>query len=136
MNGIVLLLPGTKVFLLTNSHSDYTSHLMQYAFGEGWAAAFDLIVVSARKPLFFHAVRDDSPFFKAVDDHSKGDVCECDTLSLTLCMTSYIIDSFQARLSWGRCLCTGISPSLSISTMITRKSPATTVTRNRWFGAD
>ena len=32
------LLLGAKLFVLTNSHFDYTSHLMEYSYGKDWYA--------------------------------------------------------------------------------------------------
>ncbi|XP_046659094.1 cytosolic purine 5'-nucleotidase isoform X2 [Homalodisca vitripennis] len=55
---------GAKIFLLTNSDYRFTDHIMTYLFDfphgprpeephRNWKTYFDLIVVDARKPLFF-----------------------------------------------------------------------------------
>ena len=59
---------GIKVFLLTNSDYNFTNKIMTYLFDfeqspeelnnsqkdwKNWRAFFDIIVVDARKPLFF-----------------------------------------------------------------------------------
>lgn len=63
---------GKKLLLITNSEWEYTQFMMTYAVesfldeGESWADLFDIIIVSARKPLFFQAK---SPAFEVVDDN-------------------------------------------------------------------
>jgi hypothetical protein len=50
---------GKRLFLLTNSHWDYTRQVMHYLLGgqldpyPSWAHYFDLVIVAARKPGFF-----------------------------------------------------------------------------------
>lgn len=44
---------GKLVFLITNSHIEYTAVLMAYSFGVDWRQCFDLTVVFAQKPEFF-----------------------------------------------------------------------------------
>ncbi|MBZ0117886.1 MAG: HAD-IG family 5'-nucleotidase [Sandaracinaceae bacterium] len=49
---------GKKLFLLTNSHAEYTDRVMSYLFDEvreypSWKAFFDIIVTAACKPSFF-----------------------------------------------------------------------------------
>ena len=67
-NSLVRLLHADKsMFLLTNSHYDYTSSVMSYVFdGEEeefpeWKSYWDIIIVGAGKPGFF---RGDQPFFE------------------------------------------------------------------------
>lgn len=61
---------GKKLLLITNSEWSYTQAIMQYAFdrylpdGMGWRAMFDLVIVSSRKPSFWHA---SNPLFEIVD---------------------------------------------------------------------
>ncbi|MQA29333.1 MAG: HAD-IG family 5'-nucleotidase [Luteitalea sp.] len=64
-----LALTGRRLLLISNSEWYYTDAVCQYLFARAapdreWQKLFDLIVVSARKPLFF---RDQSPF-SAIDD--------------------------------------------------------------------
>ncbi|KAI6241714.1 5' nucleotidase family [Aphelenchoides fujianensis] len=42
-----------KTFLLTNSDYQYTRSIMAYLLGPDWTSFFDIIVVDARKPLWF-----------------------------------------------------------------------------------
>ncbi len=61
---------GKKVALITNSEWFYTTAMMSYAFdryldGAGWRSLFDVVIVAARKPDFFHAR---NPIFEIVDD--------------------------------------------------------------------
>jgi len=46
---------GKKLFLATNSHSEYTNLIMTVTLGEDWENFFDLICCHTRKPLFFHS---------------------------------------------------------------------------------
>ncbi len=52
---------GKKLFLLTNSHWDYTNALMSYLLNNrmkeyrDWTGYFDIIIVGARKPEFFNS---------------------------------------------------------------------------------
>jgi HAD superfamily 5'-nucleotidase-like hydrolase len=67
-----LALTGRRLLLISNSEWYYTDAVCRYLFGESapdrdWQKLFDLIVVSARKPLFF---RDQSPF-SSIDDEGK-----------------------------------------------------------------
>ena len=41
---------GTKLFLCTNSGSDYAEFLLGYAYGGDWHTLFDAVVFDARKP--------------------------------------------------------------------------------------
>jgi len=67
---------GKRIFLLTNSASDYTDAVMQYLldttdeYGE-WKRYFDVIVTSAEKPVFFEDAR---PFVRAGGDGDAGAV--------------------------------------------------------------
>lgn len=66
---------GKKVFLLTNSETEYTRAMVRTAFGLGpdtedreWIELFDFVVCEARKPTFFRRV-DDAPTFSEVEGH-------------------------------------------------------------------
>ena len=62
---------GRKLLLITNSEWPYTRNMLAWAFdrflpgGKTWRDLFDLIVVAARKPDFFHRRL---PLFEVVDD--------------------------------------------------------------------
>lgn len=62
---------GKKLLVITNSEWPYTSAMLAFAFdrylppGRSWRDLFDLVIVSARKPLFF---TQSSPVFEVVDD--------------------------------------------------------------------
>jgi 5'-nucleotidase len=67
-----LALTGRRLLLISNSEWYYTDAVCRYLFEQtapdhDWQKLFDLIVVSARKPLFF---RDQSPF-SAIDDDGR-----------------------------------------------------------------
>ncbi|KAF2072283.1 hypothetical protein CYY_006390 [Polysphondylium violaceum] len=51
---------GVKTILATNSISEYTECVMNYSFGENYHQYFDLVIVQAQKPDFFHG---DKPFY-------------------------------------------------------------------------
>lgn len=51
---------GKKLFLLTNSHLDYTQTVMSYLLGN-WLSYFDIVVTASQKPAFFTA---NNPFKK------------------------------------------------------------------------
>eukprot|EP00730_Choanoeca_flexa_P012525 TRINITY_DN4358_c0_g1_i1.p1 TRINITY_DN4358_c0_g1~~TRINITY_DN4358_c0_g1_i1.p1 ORF type:complete len:471 (+),score=91.04 TRINITY_DN4358_c0_g1_i1:114-1526(+) len=61
-----------KLFILTNSHADYTKLLMDHAFGEEWYDAFDLIVFKGEKPGFFADPPETRPFYHVTKDGIKG----------------------------------------------------------------
>jgi 5'-nucleotidase len=42
-----------STFLLTNSDYPYTNGIMTYLLGKNWTSHFDIVVVDARKPLWF-----------------------------------------------------------------------------------
>jgi len=50
---------GKRLFLLTNSHADYTARMMDYLFEQGpseypsWRNYFEVIITAAKKPSFF-----------------------------------------------------------------------------------
>jgi hypothetical protein len=46
---------GIRTFLVTNSKTDYATLLLNYSFGEDWRSVFDIVIMNARKPLFFYA---------------------------------------------------------------------------------
>jgi len=52
---------GVKLVLATNSIAEYTECLMNYSFGENFHQYFDLIVIHAQKPDFFHG---EKPFYR------------------------------------------------------------------------
>jgi HAD superfamily 5'-nucleotidase-like hydrolase len=62
---------GKKLMLITNSEWSYTAPMMGYAFdrflpaGSSWRDLFDVVIVSARKPLFFTV---EGPFFEVMSD--------------------------------------------------------------------
>lgn len=62
---------GKKLLLITNSEWSYTNALMSWAFdrflpeGQGWRDLFALVVVSSRKPSFFHS---NNAMFEVVDE--------------------------------------------------------------------
>ncbi len=62
---------GKKLLLITNSEWHYTRAMMAYAFdrflpaGMTWRDVFDVTIVAARKPAFFH---ERMPLFEVVDD--------------------------------------------------------------------
>ena len=62
---------GKKLMLITNSEWSYTAPMMSYTFdrflpsGMTWRNLFDLIIVGARKPLFFSTTQ---PFFEVVNE--------------------------------------------------------------------
>jgi len=61
---------GKKTVLITNSEWGYTKAMMSYAFDRfapesSWRKLFDLVIVAARKPVFFEA---ESPIFRIVDE--------------------------------------------------------------------
>jgi HAD superfamily 5'-nucleotidase-like hydrolase len=61
---------GKKLFLLTNSPWEYTEAMMRYLLGEqmqeyrSWEMFFDIVMVSARKPLWFNG---EQPFEELVE---------------------------------------------------------------------
>jgi 5'-nucleotidase len=62
---------GKKLLLITNSEWSYTQAVMNYCFDPylpkdlGWRKLFDVIIVGARKPVFFTTA---SPFFEVVSE--------------------------------------------------------------------
>jgi 5'-nucleotidase len=62
---------GKKLLLITNSDWSFTSKMMAHAYDRHlpgdmtWRQLFDLVIVSARKPLFF---TEHGPFFEVVDE--------------------------------------------------------------------
>lgn len=62
---------GKKLLLITNSEWEYTRSMMTYAFdrflpeGGTWRDLFDIVVVQARKPLFFSA---NNPVFELANE--------------------------------------------------------------------
>ncbi len=68
---------GKRLFLLTNSEPHYTEAVMKFLLSQpgspyaSWRDYFDLVITSARKPLFF---RSDEPFLEVDDDMQVADV--------------------------------------------------------------
>ncbi|CAK5130639.1 unnamed protein product [Meloidogyne enterolobii] len=50
---VQLRVSGRKTFLLTNSEYEYTKAVMTFLLGDKWRDFFDIIIVDARKPLWF-----------------------------------------------------------------------------------
>jgi hypothetical protein len=63
----------TRLFLLTNSHSDFTEMLLNFAYGANWKEVFDIVVVNSCKPLFFTNSALKSPFHRVNSGHAVGD---------------------------------------------------------------
>lgn len=58
---------------MTNSHADYTKHLLDYGWGSSWERHFDLIIVKGQKPSFFAYSSADCPFYDLhVDGYRAG----------------------------------------------------------------
>ncbi|MBH1989251.1 MAG: HAD-IG family 5'-nucleotidase [Myxococcaceae bacterium] len=57
---------GKKLFLLTNSHFDYTETVMSYLLGN-WMPYFDYVITDSRKPAFF---TEGAPFKKISEKSS------------------------------------------------------------------
>lgn len=68
---------GKKLFLLTNSPWPYTDRMMTFLLGDAleqyrsWTLYFDVVIVGARKPLWF---KGDEPFFELRGDKVLGNV--------------------------------------------------------------
>lgn len=68
---------GKRLFLLTNSEPHYTEAVMKFLLSQSgspyasWRDYFDLVITSARKPLFF---RSDEPFREVDDEMRVSDV--------------------------------------------------------------
>jgi 5'-nucleotidase len=69
---------GKKILLITNSEWTYSSAMMEYAFdrylpeGMTWRDLFDVMIVSARKPVFFST---NSPLFRVVTEEGLLEPC-------------------------------------------------------------
>jgi len=48
---------GRRLFVCTNSHLDYSDFTMTHALGPDWRDLFDVVVVFALKPGFFHSIQ-------------------------------------------------------------------------------
>lgn len=65
---------GKKLVLITNSDWSYTCAMMGFAFdrflpkGRSWRSLFTLVIVGARKPLFF---TEQMPAFEVIDDEGR-----------------------------------------------------------------
>lgn len=53
---------GKKVFLGTNSHTEYSNLIMTSTLGDDWRSFFDIVCCYCRKPLFFWDQKP-SPFY-------------------------------------------------------------------------
>lgn len=60
---------GKKLFLATNSHTEYSNLIMSTTLGDDWRSFFDIICCYCRKPLFFWDQKID-PFYEL--DESKA----------------------------------------------------------------
>jgi hypothetical protein len=58
---------GVGTFLVTNSMYFYAEMLLVFAFGEDWRTLFDVCVVHAKKPAFFHSPTTGPPPFYELD---------------------------------------------------------------------
>lgn len=64
---------GVKLFLLTNSHSDYSTFLLDHCYGESWRDVFDLVIVNGKKPDFFSKTGTSAaPFLQLEANHEVG----------------------------------------------------------------
>ena len=54
---------GKKLFLATNSHTEYSNLIMTATLGEDWRSFFEIVCSYCRKPLFFWDVKTD-PFYE------------------------------------------------------------------------
>lgn len=63
---------GKKLFLGTNSHTDYTEFIMKQTLGEKWKDLFDIICSYCRKPMFFEQDTKDRSAFYALDTTKKN----------------------------------------------------------------
>lgn len=55
---------GKKLFLATNSHSEYADFIMTTTLGKDWRQYFDIISCYSRKPIFFWDQKVMTPFFE------------------------------------------------------------------------
>lgn len=53
---------GKKVFLGTNSHTEYANVIMTATLGDDWRSFFDVICCACRKPLYFWDMKP-APFY-------------------------------------------------------------------------
>ncbi|CDW90182.1 UNKNOWN [Stylonychia lemnae] len=60
---------GKRLFLATNSHTEYSNLIMTATLGDDWKDFFDIVCCYCRKPLFFWDIKTD-PFFEL--DQSKA----------------------------------------------------------------
>eukprot|EP00055_Hartaetosiga_balthica_P014000 m.74531 g.74531 ORF g.74531 m.74531 type:complete len:522 (-) comp8454_c0_seq1:2824-4389(-) len=88
---------NVKLFLLTNSHQDYATFLLEHTFGKRWKELFDVVIFYAAKPQFFHHTKQSCPFVLANDDFSSGDVV--DDLELGGMYIGGNYEQFQAFLN-------------------------------------
>lgn len=60
---------GKKLFIATNSHTEYSNLIMSTTIGEDWLKFFDLACCYCRKPVFFTG--NEAPFY-AFDPSKKN----------------------------------------------------------------
>jgi len=52
---------GKVLFIASNSHYEYVTHMMEFAYGKDWLELFDFVIPNSRKPHFFTR---DFPFYE------------------------------------------------------------------------
>jgi len=62
---------GKRLFLATNSHTEYSNLIMTATLGDDWKTFFDIICCYCRKPLFFWDIKTD-PFYEV--DNTKANL--------------------------------------------------------------
>jgi hypothetical protein len=60
---------GKKLFVLSNTHVQYTALTMQTTLGENWKELFDLWICDTRRPLF---QRGKAPFLRVDFENKNG----------------------------------------------------------------
>ncbi|XP_071818580.1 5'-nucleotidase domain-containing protein 1-like isoform X2 [Apostichopus japonicus] len=63
---------GKVIFLLTSSHIDFASFLLDFILGSDWKDYFSICITYARKPGFFMKTPEERPFLSLVGD-KEGD---------------------------------------------------------------
>lgn len=63
---------GKIIFLLTSSHVDFASFLLDFILGSDWKDYFNICITYARKPGFFKKTEEERPFLSLVGD-KEGD---------------------------------------------------------------
>jgi 5' nucleotidase family len=62
---------GKKLFLATNSHTEYADMIMTITLGEDWKSFFDILCFYCKKPIFFLESKS-TPFYEI--DETKCDL--------------------------------------------------------------